>query len=223
MKILAFDTSFSNCSIALQIGDNIITSHEIAPMQQARLILPVIQKMLHQANMTLNGLDAIAYGCGPGSFTGIRIANSVAQGLGFAANKPIIRISSLAALAQSAYDEHGYSPLLVAVDARMQQVYWAVYSANNTGLVELQGLETLSAPSQVTLKNLGSVEWYGIGDAWTIYGQELTSATGVTVKITNTTQLSNATALIKLAQAQFDKGEWVQANNAIPEYLIQKK
>src|SRR5579871_1229278 len=104
-KILAFDTSSQVCSVALLNGETITSSYQIAPMQQAKLILPMIQKIIKAANITLDELDAIAYGCGPGSFTGMRVANSVAQGLGFAKHLPLIRISSLAILAQSALEE----------------------------------------------------------------------------------------------------------------------
>src|SRR5690606_29845388 len=105
MKLLAIDTSAQACSIALQIDDEVKVWHEVVPMQQAQLILPRINQLLQESNLSLNQLDAVAFGCGPGSFTGVRIATSLAQGLGYALNIPLIPISSLAGLAQAAYAE----------------------------------------------------------------------------------------------------------------------
>src|SRR5690349_9145853 len=134
--ILAFDTSTSACTVALQNGDFVSVRHQLAPKQQAQLILPMINELLSSTSLTANELDAIAYGCGPGSFTGIRIASSVAQGIGFAINKPIIPVSSLAALAQTAFLEQQWTRLLVAVDARMGKIYWANYVINPSGIAE---------------------------------------------------------------------------------------
>ena len=115
MKILAFDTSTSACSIALLNHEQITSFHEIAPMQHTKIILPQIKQLLLNAKLELNQLDAIAYGCGPGSFTGIRIANSIAQALAFAQDKPLIQISSLAVLAQSAYATQGWENVWVCL------------------------------------------------------------------------------------------------------------
>ena len=121
MKILAFDTSSNACSVALLNGSAVHSSNKTLPMQQAKLILPMIHTLLDECSVGLEELDAIAFGCGPGSsFTGIRIATSVAQGLGFATQKRLISVSSLAALAQTAYLAHGKERVFVAVDARME-------------------------------------------------------------------------------------------------------
>ena len=138
MKMLAFDTSAGACSVALLNNESVEISHIVAPMQQAKLLLPHIQNLLNQAGLALKDLDAIAYGQGPGSFTGIRIAASVAQGLGYASGLPIVPVSSLAILAQTAFLEEKWDKCLVAVDARTEQVYWAHYVANNSGLMELK-------------------------------------------------------------------------------------
>ena len=124
MKILAIETSSHACSVALLNEDKVKISHIISPMQQAKLILPMIDELLKSSALTLNDLDAIAYGCGPGGFTGVRIAASVAQGLGFAVKLPIIPISSLAVMAEAAFLERQWRKLLVAVDARADQIYW---------------------------------------------------------------------------------------------------
>jgi tRNA threonylcarbamoyladenosine biosynthesis protein TsaB len=151
MNILAFDTSASACSIALQKGEEIHCLHKIAPMQQAKLILPMIESLLAKTSLTLDDLDFIAYGRGPGSFTGIRIANTVAQGLAFAAKKPLVAISSLAILAETVCMKQKCRQARVVVDARMGQVYWADYEIGHRGHVELRGVEQLSALDALNL------------------------------------------------------------------------
>lgn len=213
MNILALETSTSACSVALQHGSKVYSRHEIAPMQHARLVLPMIEALLDESSLTLGQLDAIAYGCGPGSFTGIRIASSVAQGLGFAANVPIIQISSLAAMAQTAYQLYQWRRLLVAVDARMGQVYWAQYHTVNDDYVMLEGEERLITPGQ-DLISLEGADWYGVGDAWDKYAAQL-----VKPNTANTTLLPHAASVLTLAKIKFKEGQLITPKAAIPVYL----
>lgn len=220
VNILAFETSSFACSVALQNGDQIALRHQIAPMQQTQLILSMIQEVLHAQSLTLSDLDAVAYGCGPGSFTGIRIANTVAQGLGFAANLPLIQVSSLAALAQSAFIEYKWQNLLVAVDARMEQIYWASYQINQDGQAELIGKESVFAPNTVKIeKNLMDTEWFAVGDGWERYNAALLTGLNIEPVGTNASQLPNAQAVLELSKAKFDKKDWVEASLAAPAYL----
>lgn len=183
-NILAFDTSASACSIALQKGEEIHCLHEVAPMQQAKLILPMIESLLVKTSLTLDELDFIAYGRGPGSFTGIRIANTVAQGLAFAAKKPLVAVSSLAILAETICMKQGCRRVRVSVDARMGQVYTAEYEIGQRGHVELRGEEALitqasiqfteelpSAEALLPLARLKFEEklWVGARDALPVY------------------------------------------------------
>lgn len=223
MKILAFDTSTSACSVALQNGDNIVMLHEIAPMQHAQLILPMMKTLLSNASFTFNDLDAIAYGCGPGSFTGIRLASSVAQAIGFASQKPIIPISSLAILAQTAYLEHptinAEKPtMLVAVDARMSQLYWAVYAMNEADTVELMGKEQLTLPSEVKIPE-NDDKMCGIGNGWEMYKETFVMPLRNKPMKTYASQFPSAKALLQLAKEKFGRGEWVAASSATPSYL----
>lgn len=217
MKILAFDTSATACSIAIQNGAEIRFLDSIAPMQQAKLILPEIQTLLADVSLNLHDLDAIAYGCGPGSFTGIRIANSVAQGIAFAIQKPVIRISSLAMLAQATYMEKSYSNILVSLDARMNQIYWASYVANSNGYVELSGEEKLCAPEAVLQPATAS--WYGVGDGWDKYSAQLATRLGFEPTYICTTELRLARALLTLAKVKFEQRQWVAVEDAAPCYL----
>ncbi len=218
MNLLAFDTSTSACSVAIQTNTgDIFQSHEIAPMQQARQVLPVIQQLLQTAELTANDLDAIIYGCGPGSFTGIRIATSVAQGLAFALNKPVVPISSLNAIAQSAHDEQKLNNILIAVDARMDEIYWAIYQANAAGVMELQSPEQVCKPDQINLPIQG--HWYGVGDGWTKYQAELVTKLGFTPQAIYPDILPNAKSLLLLAQDKLAKGQTLSAAEAAPVYL----
>ena len=119
MKILAIETATEACSTALMIDHVIIEHYQVAPRAHNRLIIPMIESLLSKANIHLNQLDALAFGRGPGSFTGIRIAASVAQGIALGADLPVIPISSLAALAQEVFDEHNNTITYGCLDARM--------------------------------------------------------------------------------------------------------
>ena len=217
MNILALDTSSTACSVAIQHADQIEYLHKNAPMQQAKLILPMIHELLAACSLSLDQIDAIAYGCGPGSFTGIRIASSVVQGLAYAADKPVIPISSLAALAQSAFMENQCTKMLVAVDARMEQIYWAVYEVGQTGCVELIGQEVLCKPEEIDLPE-GS-DWCGVGDGWEKYSENLSTRLGYQPEPLYTTQLPTAQAILQLAKLKFDKCQWIAASLATPTYL----
>lgn len=213
MKLLALDTSSIACSVALLIQDEIKSIHEIAPMQQAQTILPLIDSILKESNLSLNQLDALAFGCGPGSFTGVRIAASVIQGLGYATHLPLIPVSSLAALAQAAYEDLGWKRLLVGVDARIQEVYWGAYQVNPQHIVELIGKERVCAPEEVVLPPKG--DWYGVGNAWEVYKDQI----HYPVCGLDTTRLPMAKGIVTIAKLKYEQGDWVQADKALPVYL----
>ncbi len=220
VTVLAFDTSSSTCSIALQHGDNVRLCHELLPMQQAQSILALIENLLLEEKIEINQLDVIAYGCGPGSsFTGIRIATSVAQGLGLALNKPLIPISSLTALAQTAYMEYGWEKICVAIDARTDQIYFAYYQVHS-GEVSL-----IDEEKAIAIREFCPLEgdWYAVGDGWIKYKKALELRFEMFPKsklnIINSSLYPSAHAILKLMQKKFAKREWVQANAAFPCYL----
>lgn len=217
MKILAIDTSSIACSVALLLDDHIDFTHTIAPMQQAQQILTILDDLLAKNKINFNQLDALAFGCGPGSFTGLRIAASVIQGLAFASQLPVIKISSLAALAQATYDDLGWKNLLVAVDARVQEIYWAKYAANSQGLVELIEDEIVCHPENITVP--AENNWFGVGNGWEIYHDLLIKRLRVEPQAIDASRLPMANAMLKLAKLKFEKGEWVHAEEALPVYL----
>src|SRR3990167_8230682 len=166
LKILAFDTSTFACSVALlhsrDATNPVRMLHELAPRQQTKRLIPMMETLLKESSLSVADLDAIAFSCGPGSFTGLRIASSVAQAIGFGANLPVIPVSSLAAMALAAQLEEGWTRLLVAVDARMGEVYWAAYHVLEENRVEILSKEETARPDNVTI--VDNLEWYGIGD-----------------------------------------------------------
>ena len=144
MKVLAIDTVTEACSAALWINSEIIERFVIEPRGHTELILPMIESLLAEADISLGRLDAIAVNRGPGSFTGVRICAGVAQGLAFSAQLPVVPVSSLQALAQQAYLEAGYQQTLSMIDARMNEVYWGTYHLRDSHM-QLEGTEQVSS------------------------------------------------------------------------------
>ncbi len=221
MKILALDTSTSACSVALLTENEARIRHEVVPLQHAKCILAYVEEILGPDR---DSLDALAWGCGPGSFTGLRIAASVVQALGFAYQLPVINISSLAALAQTAYQEQGWKRLLVAVDARMNEVYWGAYQINEDGYAELLGQEGLYSPQQCSAlmgKNLDNSEsWYAVGNAWSVYQAEMASCSEFNLKLSKPDCLPKALAVAQLGRLKYKKDQGgLHSFDALPTYL----
>ena len=150
-NLLVLDTSNQYCSIALQWQGQVIEQHEWSEQKHSQMILPMVRALIAAQNADVNGLDAIVVGIGPGGFTGVRLAVAVAQGLAFAAQKPVIPVSSLTALAQSALNQTQAKHIVVAMDARMQQVYWASYVRdvhNHLHILTPPGLDDVADFSQ---------------------------------------------------------------------------
>jgi len=213
MKLLAFDTSSEACTIALAIDSQTFVQHSILPLKQASYLLPMIETLLCEAKVSLNQLDAIAVGCGPGSFTGIRIGFAVAQGLAFGAGLPLVLVSSLAIVAQSAYEEHGWDSLLVAIDARMNEVYWGQYKVKTSSIVELEGSELLNGPENIVVPQ--GNEWTGVGSGWEVYKDKFDLKPS---KI-DQNQLPHAVSMLNLAKNKLKNNEVISPAEALPVYL----
>lgn len=213
MKILSIDTSSAACSVALLIDEEITATHKLIPMQQAQNILPMIENLLSSKNISFNQMDALAFGCGPGSFTGVRIAASVIQGLGYGLNLPIISISSLAALAQQAYEDLHWKKLLVGIDARIQEVYCAAYEVNSEGFMSLVGNEIVCRPEDFIIPK--GNDWYGVGNAWEVYTRDIPFQP-LEIDIT---RVPTASAVVRLARMKYLSQEWLSPAEALPVYL----
>jgi len=171
MKILALETASEACSVALWIDGEIQERYELADRRHTQLLLPMVDTLMAEAELSISALDCIAFGQGPGSFTGLRIACSVAQGLAFGADLPIAPVSSLAALAQGVWRQQQAEHVLAAFDARMGELYYGQYSLAD-GLMELSGAEQLATAADLALPAQG--QWTGAGEGWATYAEPLT-------------------------------------------------
>ncbi len=238
MKILAIDTATEACSAALYIDDevsdkNITSQYRLAPREHSRLILKMIDDLLTQAGLSVSSIDAIAFGQGPGSFMGLRIAAGVVQGIAFAHDIPVIPVSTLKAIAQRAYEDTGSEHVLAAIDARMDEVYWAVYTLKDQQW-HLHGDECVISPDKVFLPEIaGDVTWVGAGTGWASYKDRLLQAAicqkgelptgkggspeGLPTILPDC--LPSAEVIAKLAVDDFKSGNTISAAEAIPVYL----
>ena len=171
MRLLAIETATSACSCALVVGEEQEERFAIAPRRHAELVLGMVADLLDHADIALTGLDAIAFGRGPGSFTGVRIATAVAQGLGLAADLPLVPVSSLGALALAAGRRYRAGAVLAAFDARMGEVYWGAFDTSDPTNVTLAGEECVAPPASVPVPGRGI--WLGAGEGWSAYGEIL--------------------------------------------------
>ncbi|MCR8722048.1 tRNA (adenosine(37)-N6)-threonylcarbamoyltransferase complex dimerization subunit type 1 TsaB, partial [Pseudomonas syringae] len=163
--LLALDTATEACSVALLHDGKVLSHYEVIPRLHAQRLLPMIKELLAEAGVAMSALDAIAFGRGPGAFTGVRIAIGVVQGLAFALERPVLPVSNLAVLAQRAFREHGVSQVASAIDARMDEVYWGCYR-ETAGEMRLLGNEAVMAPELATLPVDASGQWFGSGTGW---------------------------------------------------------
>ncbi|MEE9492544.1 MAG: tRNA (adenosine(37)-N6)-threonylcarbamoyltransferase complex dimerization subunit type 1 TsaB [Gammaproteobacteria bacterium] len=217
MKILAIETATHACSAALLLDGEVRQSLQIAPREHVRLILPMVESLLQEADIKLAQLDAIAFGRGPGSFTGLRIAAGIAQGMAFAADLPVVPVSTLAAIAQGIIRQHQKQRVLVAIDARMQEVYWAAWRQDKPGNAELQGQEQVTAPEDVRLPD-DSV-WSAAGNGWEEYQQQLLSVCHIDASDVFSQQYPEARDVATLAKNSVELGNVVSADLAQPIYL----
>ena len=226
MKILALETSGSCCSAALLIGDRLEQRCETAPRRHADLILKMLDALLEDAGLTLTELDAIAYGRGPGSFTGVRIAAAVAQGVAFGADRPVIGVSTLAATARASFRQTGHRKIACALDARMGEVYWGCYRIEDNGEAMLNDKEIVIAPELTPA--LPDTGWCAAGSGWSAYPglgdrhqaalqTRMTSAMGADSTTLLEESGPEASDIAWLARAAFDRAQ--PPHCATPVYL----
>lgn len=224
MKILALDTATENCSAALWVDGSLLQREVEVPRGHADLILTMIDELLAQSATPLAGLDAIAFGRGPGSFTGVRLAASVTQGLAFGADLPVVPISDLRALAQRAVnsmpaENTATRHILVCNDARMHEVYWACFERGPEGLMRPAGIERVSKPADVHLP----AEWAGTlvsaaGRGFAAY-TELSERLSQTLTDISANILPGAAEIATLAVAEVCAGRTLPPEEAVPVYL----
>ena len=214
MNLLAIDTSTEACSAALQRSDGACFGQfEIAPRQHNRLLPRMIDAVLQEAEIERNRIDYCAFANGPGAFTGIRIAAAQAQGIGLGLGIPLITISTLALLAQTCFDRASVGRVLVALDARMDEVYWGVYRRNDAGLAELEGAERLGGVETVEVATDVDA---GAGHGWL---GPLRERVDFPVEFE---LLPDARSMLALARQRIDTGECRPADRVEMNYLRNK-
>ena len=214
-SILALDTCTESCSAALSYQGQVFSRIADAPREHSQRLLPMIDEVLKEAGVSLASLDAIAYGRGPGSFTGIRICTSMTQGLALGQDLPVIGISTLAAMAQMAISEHGAKQVLCAIDARMNEVYWAQFVDAN-GVATLVGHEQVSSAELVEFTLDNSHETQACGTGFDAYPQLLNLGNLQRLMAVN---FPDARAMLTLAQVGITAGQTTSVDDLAPVYL----
>lgn len=215
MNILALDTSTEICSVALCCDDKIFDRYEIAAQRHTELLIPMIESVLNEAGITREELDVLAYTKGPGSFTGLRITVGVTQGLSLALDIPAIPISTLQVIAQRCFREFNKTNVLVAIDARMNQVYWGGYQLSSKNIMQEIINDRLDNPQNISVPNENC--FFGAGNGWNVYRNELISQ--IKHLEAYSTLFPHSRDMIPLAQFFLANGCYVNAEQIKPIYL----
>ncbi len=212
MKLLAFDTSTRWLSVACRVDGAWRERDELVGSTHSERLLPLVDELLADAGIALADLDAIAFGAGPGSFTGVRIACGVAQGLGFGADVPLVPVATLEALAQSALRAHGAQRVLACLDARMREVYVAAYRREGDAWACESGPAVL-APASVAPP---PGDWFGAGDGFATYPE---LAARLALRGVDPECNPVARSIAELAMPRVVAGDTVAAADALPLYV----
>jgi tRNA threonylcarbamoyladenosine biosynthesis protein TsaB len=216
--ILALDTSTPACSVALNIDGVVLEDFRMAPRLHNDLILPMVDQILAQAGLALTDLDAIAFGRGPGSFTGLRISAGVVQGLAFGADLPVLPVSTLAALSLEAFQKTGKNHWLAALDARMGEIYLGGYHVNKVnGHFQIETLIDEHVVKPDSLPEF-SVDFDGVGSGW-CYEEVLSALLPKSPSHVLVNLAPRAACIAELGLLAFQRGETVSSYDAIPTYL----
>lgn len=217
MKLLALDSATEACSVSLAVGEQRLDRYLELPRGHAEQLLPMVESVLAEAGLALTGLDALVFGRGPGSFTGVRLAASVAQGLAFGAGLGVVPVSDLAAVARRALDEYPQvRHVLVANDARMREVYWARFSS--ASLDESLDGEHVGPSRDVPLLEESGQAWLAAGRglrAWPDLADRCRIA-GATLE---PEWLPRASELLELARPRVVAGQLLDPADALPVYV----
>lgn len=218
MRILAIDTATEACSVALSDNGSTHAHFELCPREHTQRILPMVQDMLTAGDLSLEQLDVLAFGRGPGSFTGVRIGIGIAQGLALGADLPLTGVSTLATMAQGAWRKTGATRVLAAIDARMGEVYWAEYQRDEQGIWHGEETEAVLKPDAVSerLRQLQG-SWATVGTGWPAW-PDMANDSGL-ILTDGEVLLPAAEDMLPLAQQQFSAGRIVAVEHAEPIYL----
>jgi tRNA threonylcarbamoyladenosine biosynthesis protein TsaB len=212
MKLLAFETATEACSVALWIDGEVRERFEVAPRRHAELALPWAEQLLADAGLAKSQLDVIAVGRGPGAFTGVRLAIAVAQGIALALDRPVVPVSTLAALAMQARGGH----ILAAIDARMGEVYLGAFARNEGGDLVGVGGEAVAKPEAVVVP--GGM-WDGVGTGFAAADGALRLRLLAQLAAVDAGALPHAADVARLAAVACARGDAVAPERLEPAYL----
>ncbi|MEQ1813098.1 MAG: tRNA (adenosine(37)-N6)-threonylcarbamoyltransferase complex dimerization subunit type 1 TsaB [Candidatus Nitrotoga sp.] len=220
MQLLALETSTEYCSVAVYQNGDLQSQSELAGQRHSELLLEMITRVMNEAGLKLSQLDGIAFGAGPGSFTGVRIACGVAQGLALGADLPVLGVCTLQAVAHVA----GRDKVIATIDARMNEVYFAAYqiqSGENKPCEWTTVCEPVLSLPQGTSDVAGS-DWFGAGSGFLSHGVALRARYGMQLTGVDATIIPQASAIAQLAAPLFAAGQGQDAALALPLYLRDK-
>jgi len=215
MRILALETSTEYCSVALWQDGNVVNHCELVGQRHSELLIGILDNLLHEAGVKLTELDGIAFGAGPGSFTGVRIACGVTQGLALGADLPVVGVCTLQALAQAA----GHDKVITALDARMGEIYHAVYE-KRAGVWVTICEPNLCLPQQAP--QVQGSGWFSTGSGFAMYGAVLDNCYAGQIAGSDTQAVPQAIAVAEFAAPLFAAGQGMDAAQAMPFYLRDK-
>ena len=233
-RVLAIDTATEACSAAILVAGEVHEKFLIAPRRHSALILPMVEEVLAEAGVSLHQLDGLAFGRGPGSFTGVRIATGVIQGLALASDLPVAPVSTLAALAQGAFRPGGAECIVAALDARMGEVYLGIYTMGGiytiggiyapgaTGMCAATTLQPLRPeavidPAAISASLTGA--WTGVGSGFKAHGAALCKSLAGSPSRIEPETYPHARDVALLGLEILRQGRGVRAEEALPVYL----
>ena len=216
MRLLAFETATEACSVAVYVDGEICERFDLAPRRHAELALPWAGAMLAEAGIARSQLDAIAVGRGPGAFTGVRLAIAIAQGIALALDRPVLPVSTLAALAMRAGASNAGDRILAAIDGRMGEVYLGAFARRGDDLVALD-TEVVVKPEGASIQDGDG--WHGVGTGFAAAGNALPLRLEGRLAAVDATALPHAADVARLAALAYARGEAVAAERIEPAYL----
>jgi tRNA threonylcarbamoyladenosine biosynthesis protein TsaB len=212
MKLLAFETATEACSVALWLDGELRERFELAPRRHAELALPWAEQLLAEAGIAKSQLDAIAVGRGPGAFTGVRLAIALGQGIALALDRPLVPVSTLAALAADAPGAR----ILAAIDARMGEVYLGAFAREGDALHALMP-ETVVAPQAASVPE--GETWIAVGTGFAAADDALQAGLRGRLAQVDASALPRAAAVARLGAAAFARGDGLPPERVEPAYL----
>jgi tRNA threonylcarbamoyladenosine biosynthesis protein TsaB len=219
MNVLALETATDACSVALAAGEDLYSRQSTEPRIHARRVLAMVDECLAEAGQRPADVDLLVFGRGPGSFTGVRIAAGVIQGLALGLDRPVMPVSTLAGFAAAAWRLHGRDRVAVCVDARMEECYWGTFTITGGGVAVPAGEERIASPE--ALPEPESDGWMGVGSGWARF-PGLAERMGRRVDALAPDLLPEARDLLATALAGHGRGESGSVEAAMPVYLRER-